>query len=91
MSVAEKNTDEIQLNNYFRNFDKIKLIQHRKRLSGYNNYDFHYLMDDGTYIVYSINIEKEPPELVNAFHVDRNFNHFKKAIMKKYIADDKIF
>ena len=83
-SIAEKNTDEKLIKEYFEKFDIIKMIHYRKRPTGYNNYDLFYVMNDGTYIVYSINIEKQPAELINAFHVDRNFNRFKKLITKKY-------
>ena len=84
ISVAEKNTDEKLLKEYFTKTEKIKMIFYRKRENNYNNYDFYYLKEDGTYILYSINLEKEPPELINAYPVERNFDKFKKAIIKRY-------
>ncbi len=84
ISVLEKNTDEIELKEYFTKFDKIKLIFWRKRASGYNNYDFHYEKEDGTYFIYAINIEMNPPELINAFHAKKSFKNFVKIISRRY-------
>ncbi len=84
LSLLQKNTNEKELDEYFTKFDRIKLIFYRKRLSGYNNYDFHYEKDDGTYIVYSINLDKMPPELINAFTSDKNFKNFLRIISKRY-------
>jgi len=83
-SLLEKNTDEKELGEYFQRFDKIKLIFHRIRQNRFNNYDFHYEKEDGTYIVYAINIDKIPPELINAFVADKNFNNFMKAVKRRY-------
>ena len=84
VSVAEKNTNEDELRNYFPKFEKIKMIFYRKRPSGYNNYDFHYEKEDGTYLVYAINLDKKPPELINAFAAEKNFKNFAKAVAKRY-------
>jgi len=83
ISIMGKNVDEDIIKNYFKKFEKIKMIHYRERLTGYNNYDFFYVRDDGTYIIYSINLDKKPPELINAIIVRRNFEKFKKHIMKK--------
>ncbi|MBU0906637.1 MAG: hypothetical protein KKD18_02885 [Nanoarchaeota archaeon] len=84
VSVLEKNTNEKELADYFPKFDKIKMIFHRKRPSGYDNYDLHYEKRDGTYLVYAINLDKYPPELINAFAAEKNFKNFSKIIAKKY-------
>ena len=60
------------------------MIFYRERPSGYNNYDLFYEKEEGTYIIFSINIAKNPPELINAFPVERNFKNFMSHIRKKY-------
>ena len=84
ISILGKDTNEKLLADYFNRFDKIKMINFRKRLTGYNNYDFFYVREDGTYIIYSINIEKNPPELINAIPINRNFEKFRDYILKKH-------
>lgn len=82
-SVDEKNTDVEMLKNNFKEFSKIKVIQKRKHRNGKESYDFYYELDDKTYIIYSIAFE-EKIVLINGFHVRRNFEHFKKALMRAY-------
>ena len=84
MSVLQKNTDEEKLKEYFRKFDRIKMVFYRRRKSGYVNYDFHYEIEDGTFIVYAIDIDGKPPVLINGFHADKNFKRFAKAVARRY-------
>ena len=63
------------------------MISYRKRANNYNNYDFYYAKDDGTYILYSINIEKQPAELINAYPINRNFDNFKRYIIRRYAKE----
>ena len=88
MSLLRKDANEDFLEDYFIQFDKIKMIFYRKRPSGFNNFDFFYLKDDGMYIIYSINLDKKPLELINAIFVWRKFESYKQHIMKSY--PDKI-
>ena len=82
-SVDEKNTDVEELRENFGEFEKIKIVQKRKHKNGNISYDFYYELEDKTYLIYSIGFE-EKPILINGFHVKRNFEHFKKALMKAY-------
>lgn len=84
MSILQKNTDEKELEKYFPKFEIIKMILYRKRKSGYDNYDFHYEKEDGTYIIFSIHTDKDAPELVNGVIVERNFKKFMEYVLKKY-------
>ena len=88
LSIMEKGVNEDFLRKTFIEFNRIKLISLRKRKSGRENYDFYYLMDDMTYVLYAINITKDPPILINAIHASMNFENFKKSLFK--INKDKV-
>ncbi len=83
-SLGMKDTNEKEIEETFSRFDKIKMIMHRKRESGYNNHDLFYLKENGHYILYAVNLDKKPPELINAYVVERNFNNFMRHIIKQY-------
>ena len=83
-SLLQKDTDEKELEEYFTQFDKIKKIDFRKRKSNWNNYDFYYELDDGTFILYAIKLDVTPPMIINAFHAHTNFKNFLKHLLKKY-------
>src|SRR3989344_8443023 len=80
LSIMEKGVNEDFLRKTFIEFNRIKLISLRKRKSGRENYDFYYLMDDMTYVLYAINITKDPPILINAIHASMNFENFTKSL-----------
>lgn len=83
-SLYQKNTDEQQLIDTFIEFRRIDMIMERVRKSGEHNYDFFYKMDDGTYVLYAINFDTTLPSVINAYPVERNFEQFKKYVVKKY-------
>ncbi|HIG94431.1 MAG: hypothetical protein QT05_C0009G0011 [archaeon GW2011_AR13] len=83
-SILEKDTDEKILLRHFNEFKKIKLISFRERVNKKSNYDIYYELDDGTYIVYAIDIHNSPPILINAFPVKKNLKKFVKCIFKRY-------
>ena len=83
-SLYQKDTNEQELIYFYQNFNKIEMITFRKRKNGTNNYDVFYKKDDGTYIIYAISLDTIPPTLINAYPVSRNFEEFKKYIIKKY-------
>lgn len=82
-SLAEKGTDEKELEDYFSQFDKIKLVLYRERKNGYNSYDFHYEKGDKEYFLYSIHLGANPPELINAFKISRSLKRF-IAYLRRY-------
>ena len=81
-SLTEKNTSEDFMREIYPQFERIGLVLHRTRKKGADNYDFLYEMDDGTYVTYAITVSNDPPVLKNGFPVDRNFNNFKKHLLK---------
>ncbi|MBI2630214.1 hypothetical protein HYW76_03865 [Candidatus Pacearchaeota archaeon] len=83
-SLMEKNTDERILKEYYSQFNRITLIRVRKRINKPQNYDIYYELDDGTGIIYAIDIEKNPPLLINAFPFSRNMKRFIEYLIKRY-------
>jgi hypothetical protein len=82
-SLDEKGTEIEILKENFILHEKIKMINKRKHRNNNITYDFYYELDDGTYLLYCIALE-EIPILLNAYHVRRNFNQFKKSLIKAY-------
>jgi len=83
-SIYQKNTDEQRLADAFLEFNRIEMIMKRKRKSGKGSYDIFYKMDDGSYVLYAIDLGAVPLIVINAYPVERNFEQFKKYILKKY-------
>lgn len=83
-SIYQKNTDEQKLADTFLDFEKIDMIMERKRKGGIYNYDIFYKLADGTYVLYAINFNTTPPTVINAYPVERNYEQFKKHVIKKY-------
>jgi hypothetical protein len=81
-SLAEKNTDLELIKKVFNEFFRVSLVQKRKHKNGKISYDFYYALDDESYILYAVSIDERI--LINAFHVNRNFEHFKKRLIKAY-------
>ena len=84
ISIMEKDTNEEELRKVFLEFWRIEVVNIRKRKNNNENYDIYYSMDDGTYILYAINLNIDPPALLNAIHVHTNFNNFKKSLFRNY-------
>ncbi len=83
-SVDEKGTDINFLRENFQKFERVKLVNKRKHKNSKISYDFYYALEDGTFLVYEISFEEDTPILLNSFKVDRNFNQFKKHLLKAY-------
>ena len=83
-SLWTKDTDENKLKEVYEEFYRIKQVFYRIRKGGYNSYDFHYELDDGTFAIISINLDSKPPEIINGFFSSTNFKNFMKAISKRY-------
>ena len=82
-SALQKNTDLKFIEKKFVEFNRVELVQKREHRNRKISYDFYYRLDDETYIVYSIALENKLI-LINAFHVNRNFRHFRKKLSKAY-------
>jgi hypothetical protein len=87
VSVEEKNTDIKLLKEVFSQFERVKLINKRRHKNGKTSYDLYYELEDGTYIILGIALEKTPV-LLNGYNVNRNFSRFRKFLLKAY--KDKI-
>ena len=83
-SLSTKNTDETEIVNMYPHFEKIELIMKRKRKDGRTNYDIFYGTEDGSFILYAVNLDTVPPSLINAYPTNRNLKQFKKFVIKKY-------
>ncbi len=83
-SLLYKNTDEKILEKYYSETHKIKLIIHRIRDNGNENYDFHYEINRHKFIVYAIDLNKIPPLIINGFVVNTNLKNMAKSIRKRY-------
>ena len=84
-SILEKGTDINLLKDKFNEFEKIKIVVKREhKTSSKITYDFYYELDNETYLLYTIALDKQKPALINAFHVDRNFKRFKKWLINAY-------
>jgi hypothetical protein len=83
-SLDEKGQNIEFLKEKFNEFERIKLIAKRKHKNDKISYDFYYLLDDNSYILYAIALDEEKPIMLNAFQVQRNFRHFRNALIKAY-------
>lgn len=83
-SVMEKATDEKILKEIFPKFELIKTIQLRENEKGEKHYSFNYEMSDGTFVVIVLALNKEPPMIINGYHVNRNYKQFERSLRKGY-------
>ena len=82
-SLMEKMTDEMFIREVFPKFDLIKTIELRKN-KGREYYSFNYELDDETYVVIALVLDKEPPIIINAFHAQKSYKRFEKSLRKHY-------
>jgi hypothetical protein len=80
-SLMNKRTDEDEIERTYFKFENIGLINERKLKYGEVGYDLHYVLDNGTFIVIAICVEKRL--LINAFHSKKNFKNFKNNLLEK--------
>ena len=83
-SIMEKATDEKILRGTFPKFELIKTIQLRENEKNERHYSFNYELDDGTFVVISLALDKEPPMIVNGYHTSRNYKQFERSLRKSY-------
>ncbi len=81
-SLLEKNTDEKLLKKYYSQFERIEFVCLRKGKK--ENYDIYYRTDKGQAILYAIDINKNPPVLINAYLIRKNLQRLIKSIVKRY-------
>ncbi len=83
-SIEEKGQNIEFLKEKFNEFERIRLIIKRKHKNDKISYDFYYLLDDNSYVLYAIVLDEEKPILLNAYQVQRNFKHFRQSLIKAY-------
>ena len=83
-SVMEKATDEKMLKETFPKFDLIKTVELRENEKGERHYGFNYELADGTFVVISLALDKEPPIIINGYYVSRSYRQFEKSLKKSY-------
>lgn len=82
MSLLKRGTKEEDVKNIYPQFERIGLIHERRLKYGDIGYDLHYELEDGTFFIIAICIEKKL--LINAFHAQTNFKNFKRSVLKSY-------
>lgn len=83
-SLMEKATDFNLLQKTFPKFDRIKTIQLRKNKKGQKHHSLNYEISDGTYVIISLALDKNPPMIINGFHSKTNYKKFEKKLKKYY-------
>lgn len=83
-SIMEKLTDIDKLKEIFSKFNLIKSIELRENEKKQKYYSLNYELEDGTFIVISIVLDREKPLIINGFHVKRNYKEFEKSLRKYY-------
>lgn len=83
-SIMEKLTDIDKLKEIFSKFNLIKSIELRENEKKQKYYSLNYGLEDGTFIVISIVLDREKPLIINGFHVKRNYKEFEKSLRKYY-------
>ena len=85
-SVMEKLTDLNLLETTFPKFELIKSIELRENELGQRHYSFNYELEDGTFVVIALVLDKNPPIIINGLHNKTNYKRFEKSL-KKYYKD----
>jgi len=79
-----KATNEEMIKENFSKFELIKSIELRKNERKEKYYSFNYELNDGTFIVIVLSLNFEPPMIINAYHVRRNYKQFETSLRKNY-------
>jgi len=80
----EKLTDLNEIENIYPQFKLIKSIELRENQKGERYYSLNYELEDETFIIISIVLDRPKPLLINAFHVKTNYKRFEKSLRKNY-------
>lgn len=83
-SVLEKATDENLLRETFPKFKLIQSIEFRENKRGEKYYGFNYELEDGTFVVFVLTLNKMPPMIINAYYKNKNYKRFEKSLRKNY-------
>ncbi|MEK6935742.1 MAG: hypothetical protein AABW67_03065 [Nanoarchaeota archaeon] len=83
-SIMEKLTDITKLKEIFPKFNLIRSIELRENEKKQKYYSLNYELEDRTFIVISIVLDREKPLIINGFHANRNYKEFEKSLRKYY-------
>lgn len=83
-SIDEKLVDIEKIKETFSKYSLIKSIELRENERRQRHYSFNYGLEDGTFVIISLALDREPPLIINAFHVQRNYKNFEKSLRKNY-------
>ena len=82
LSLLRKGTNEKDIIETYPQFERVKIINVRRLKYGDIGHDLHYELDDETFIIIAICMEKQM--LINAFHAKKNFKKFKERLFNAY-------
>ena len=83
-SIMEKMTDLNKIRETFQRFELIKSIEIRENENRQIYYSLNYELEDETFVVISLIMDKTPPMIINGFHVNRSYKQFEKSLRKNY-------
>lgn len=88
-SILEKDTDEEKLKNVYEQYDRIDTVLLRTKTKGNKkliSYDIYYTPDEGEicYLSLAMNLLSEPPILFNGYFENKDYNNFRKRVLKRY-------
>ena len=83
-SVMEKITDISKLGETFPRFDLIKSIELRKNEKGQRYYVFNYEIEDKTFVVIVLVLDRHKPLIINGFHAKTNYKKFEESLRRNY-------
>lgn len=83
-SILEKATDLELLKKTFPKFELIKSIELRENDRGIKYYGFNYELQDGTFVIIALILDKQPPTIINGYHKNVNYKRFEKSLRKNY-------
>ena len=84
LSVMEKLTDINKISETFPKFELVQTIELRKNDKGQRHYSLNYELEDESFIVISVALDKKKPLIINAFHAKTNYKRFEKSLRKHY-------
>lgn len=83
-SLLEKMTNINFIEDVFYKFDLIKIVELRRNSKGQEYYSLNYELEDGTFVIIALNLQREVPMIINAFHAKRDYKKFEKSLRKNY-------
>lgn len=83
-SVMEKLTDIGKIKETFPKFNLVKSIELRENEKKQRYYSLNYELEDETFVVIVVTLDREKPTIINGFHAKKNYKRFEKSLRKNY-------